>query len=56
MPEIDQPPVQTRDEILQTHLVAIREEIHDLPKRIFSWFLGFWIICAILYWIMITAP
>jgi hypothetical protein len=48
MAETEVKPELSRDEILQSHLVAIREEIHALPGRVFAWFFWTWVLCAII--------
>jgi hypothetical protein len=54
MPETERAPAPTRDEILQSHLVAIRQEIHDLPGRIFGWFFGAGCVGALIVWVVVT--
>jgi len=54
MPDTTEQPTPTRDEILQSHLVAIREEIHAIPGRIFGWFFGAACVAALL-WIVAWA-
>jgi hypothetical protein len=55
MPEVTQQSEPTRDEILQSHLVAIREEIRAVPGRIFAWFFGAACVAALLWWLVMMA-
>ena len=55
MPETTQQSEPTRDEILQSHLVAIREEIRAVPGRIFAWFFGAACVAALLWWMIMMA-